>query len=442
MREKSSGECRPGDMVRITTAEKTFTGILMPTPSYEGNTVVLKLDNGYNIGIRAENIVKMEVVETVSRSREEKAEPPSQRSELPRITILHTGGTIASKVDYKTGGVIARFTPEELLRMFPELSDIAQVDSRLLRNMWSDDMRFEHYNLMAEAVSEELKKKQNGVIITHGTDTLHYTSAALSFILEELSVPVILVGAQRSSDRGSSDAALNLLNAAYFISNSDFAGVGICMHENLNDSSCLILPGCKTRKMHTSRRDTFRPINTQPVARVNYTERRIEFMSENYKKKGNPGIKLKPLNPKIRVGILKSHPHMYSEEIKAYSGFDGLVLEGTGLGHMPISCIDEFTGEHNSIRNAIAELVKSGTIVVMAPQTIYGRINMDVYAPGRELQEIGVTGNQTDMTPETAFIKLAWLLSSYPKNRVPELFSKNLRGELGERTPEQDFAVD
>jgi glutamyl-tRNA(Gln) amidotransferase subunit D len=305
--------------------------------------------------------------------------------------------------------------------------------------MQSEMMRFAHYNIMAKEIEKEIKKGVDGIIITHGTDTMHYTSAALRFILEDLSVPVILVGSQRSSDRGSTDAAVNLISACYFIANSDFADVAICMHENMSDDSCLILPALKTRKMHTSRRDAFRPINAKPIARINFSEKNISFMKKNYDKKSDKKLKLKLFNEKIKVGIVKTHTNMFAEEFLAYKNFDGLVVEGTGLGHLPNEEIDEHTKENKKIFDSLKKMIKEGLIVVMSSQTIYGRIQMNVYTPMRELQGIGVLGHLSDMTPETAFIKLAWLLSNCKKDEVKQLISKNLKGEISERIEDGTF---
>lgn len=436
---------KPGDEVRIFTKDDTFSGVLMPTPDYQKGIVVLKLDSGYNIGIDKKSISRMELLTRYKADKEEQkqAEKKDKHAELPEITILHTGGTIASKVDYKTGGVISRYSPDELLALFPELKDIAWVHSRLIRNMWSEDMRFSHYNILAKEVMEEAKKGVAGVIITHGTDTLHYSSAALAFSLEDIGIPVILVGSQRSSDRGSSDAAMNLLNAAYFITavQGKFSGVGICMHENMNDDSCLILPACKTRKMHTSRRDAFRPINALPLARVDYRQEKVSRLDSSAPQWSEPKntLSLKLFKEDLKIGVLKAHTNMYASEFLAYKGFPGLVIESMGLGQVPINEIDELTKEHTKIKKALKTLVDSGTIVVFAPQTLYGRVHMDVYQTARDLQELGIIGHLSDMTPETTFIKLAWLLSNYPKEKAKELMLTNLRGELSDRSEPPGF---
>jgi len=432
-------EPKTGDSVVVETKEKKINGILMPVPETEGDVVILKLDNGYNVGIDKKNVKAIKLVKSPVEKKQKTVEVKLNKK-LPTISILHTGGTIASKVDYKTGAVTAKFSAAEIIGMFPELTKIANIKSRKIASMQSEMMRFVHYNLMAREIEKEIKLGTDGIIITHGTDTMHYSSAALAFILGDLPVPVVLVGSQRSSDRGSSDAGLNLVSACYFIANSDFADVAICMHENLDDESCLILPALKTRKMHTSRRDAFRPINTRPVARVNYSERNISFLNKNYNKKDKKRkLRLMLFNEKIKIGLIKTHTNMFAEEFLAYKDFDGLVVEGTGLGHLPNEEIDECTKENKKIFNSLKEMIKNGLVVVMSSQAIYGRLQMNVYTPMRELQEIGVLGHLSDMTPETTFIKLAWLLSNYRKEEVKELITKNIRGEISERVEDKTF---
>lgn len=416
---------QPGDRIKLTTVSEEIEGTLMPE---QQGYFVIKLDSGYNIAYKKRSIAHVELISSMQQKKEEK-KTIEQKQGLPKITILHTGGTIASKVDYETGGVIARFSPQEILEMFPELKEISVIDSKFIRNMWSEDMKFDHYNLLAEETSKALQKSE-GVIITHGTDTMHYTAAALSFILQKLGKPVILVGAQRSSDRPSSDAFLNVLSAAQVITQTKFAGVAICMHENADDDVCILLPGTQTRKMHSSRRDAFRPINAKPIARIRTSAKSITFTSECSKKTNE--IPKVFLIKNIKVGMLVSYPGLTPEEILQYDGWDGLIVQGTGLGHAPINNIDDFTIDNEKIFEAIKKVAKK-TVIVMATQTIFGETNMNVYSTGRKLQEAGVIGANHRITPETAYIKLAWLLSNYPKEKAKELFTTNMAGENPER---------
>src|SRR3989338_5347189 len=396
---------KPGDIIRVFTTSEAVEGILMPNA---GEFLVIKLSSGYNLGIDRKKITKIELVQKYFPETS-KPKEVAQENGLPTISILHTGGTIASKVDYQTGGVIARYSPDELLGMFPELSDIANIKSRLISNMWSEDMNFAHYNALAEEIRAEIKDGTDGIIVTHGTDTLHYTSAALNFMLQNLPVPVLLVGSQRSSDRGSSDAGLNLLSAAYFISKQkDFADVAVCMHGGIDDEWCLILPGTKNRKMHSSRRDAFRAVNVLPYARVNFHENKIQFLDKTYRKPMKDALRIANFRKNIKIGLYKAHPNMYAAELEAFKGYDGLILEGYGIaGNFPVNKIDENTKENDLIAAAISNLSKSGAIVAATTQTIYGSVNMNVYQTGRKMQDLGIIGNYTDMTPETAYIKLA-----------------------------------
>ena len=432
---------KAGDKVEIVTKDETFEGVFIPVPEKEEDFVLLKLDSGYNIGILRKRIQDMRIIEKTTPKTEKAETKISVDERLPTISILHTGGTIASKVDYKTGGVVAKFDAGEMISLFPELSSMANFNSRLVGQIMSEEMRFAHYNIIAKEVLKEIENGADGIIVTHGTDTLHYSAAALGFMLSDLPVPVILVGAQRSSDRGSTDATVNLLSATYFISNSDFSGVGLCMHDSSGDESAWILSPFNSRKMHTSRRDAFRPINRMPVARINYRKKFIAFENKYEQRNKEKKPSAKYFDEHIKVGIIKTHPNMYADEFEAYKSFDGLVVEGTGLGHFPSTKVDDFTAENRRIFHAVEQLIQNNVVVVMAPQTIYGRLQMNVYAPQREIQRIGVLGHLSDMTVETTFIKLAFLLSNYPRDEVKKMMMENLKGELSGRVTFNEFLV-
>lgn len=423
------------DIVRVTTAHGTYEGTLLPS---HGNTLLLKLKNGYNVGIRKGSIVKEEKIGRVEEARH----APSaviQDEKKPLISILHLGGTIAAKVDYTTGGTVAQFHPDELLTMFPELRAEARIESRLLRNMLSENMQPGQYNVIAHAVEEELAKPGiKGIIISHGTDTMQYTAAALSFILENLPVPVILVGSQRSSDRGSSDAATNLVSAAHFIANTTWKGVGVCMHKGTSDTECWILPGTSVAKLDTARRDAFRPVNALEIATIDIPSKTITYADAHEAPvQGDGTFRVRTIDPEVKVGLLKTHPGITADAFTFYQSYDGLVLEGTGLGHLPIEVVDDETKQNAAILEAVKELAAAKP-VAMTSQCVYGRVSLQVYSPGRVLQDTGVLGHGCDMTPTCAYIKLLWLLSN-ERDNVKELYSKNLRGEISERTSVETY---
>lgn len=425
---------KDGDLIQITTSDETIQGTLMPNS--DKNKVILKLNNGYNLIVKKEKIKDIKQIKKFSQEKTAKNELPENKK-LPTISILHTGGTIASKVDYKTGGVYASFTAGDLIEMVPEIKDLANIRSNLISNMMSEDMLFIHYKKIADAIIEEIKKGSKGIVIGHGTDTLAITSAALSFMLENLPVPVIVVGSQRSSDRGSSDAAMNLLCAVEFMTKTDFKGVAICMHENSEDENCLILSATKTRKMHTSRRDAFRPVNSKPIARINYKTRKIEFI--NYHPHAHEGKLILKNNFEEKVGIIRTHPNMHREVFEVFrkNKYKGLILESSGIGQAPTNI-----KENLPIYEELKKFIDSGGIIILTSQCIFGRVHPDIYANCRRLKDIGIIFGE-DMLTETAFVKLSWLLGNYKnKKEIEELITKNLRGEINPRIMPDEFLND
>src|SRR3989344_4983053 len=427
---------KEGDFVELLEGEQLIKGTIVPCKS--DSMLSLKLESGYNIDVETGKIKSIKKISAGKTVGKPAAISVKKNPLLPAISILHTGGTIASRVDYRTGAVFSSFNPQDLLSMFPELSTIANFESRLVRNMWSDDLRFRHIGIIAEEVRKEASKGVAGVIVGMGTDNLAVAAAALAFALEECPLPVLLVGAQKSSDRGSSDAAMNLICAANFIAKTDFSGVAICMHYSPSDNACAILPACKTRKLHTSRRDAFRAVNDSVIATVNYGNGQIDFIKKDYKRKISGAKVLAKPNFEERVALLKITINMFPEQFEFFSknGFKGLVIEGTGLGHTPGHMPDEITKKaHKKIFPAIKKFVKLGGIAVMTSQCLFGRVQMRVYNKGTDLLELGVISGE-DLLPETAFVKLAWLLGNYKdKEKVKSLMQKNLRGEINERIP-------
>ena len=421
---------KTGDFAKVITKDQELSGIIMPNSN--NKTLFLKLENGYNIGIDRKKIKKINVLNMEKKPMEKEKVEIKSKKNLPVISLLHTGGTISSRIDYSTGAVMPAITPKELIEMFPELQEIANIKSRLLSNIASEDLRFDDYKVIAKEIEKEIKSGVDGIIIGHGTDTMHYTSAALSFILEDLPIPVILVGAQRSSDRGSSDAFLNLLSATIFITKTDFSGIAICMHENLNDKNCLILPGLKTRKMHTSRRDAFKAINDDAIALVNPENKKVDFFKHYNKKDKSKKLKIYP-DMEERVAIIRTHTNMSERQFEFYKDYKGLIIEGTGLGHIP-------GGKNNQKIVEVVKKLAKKIPVVMTSQCVFGRVNMNVYSPQKILLDSGVIpGN--DMTSETAFIKLAWLLKNR-KKEVKELMTENLKGEINQRLKERHYLED
>ncbi len=422
--------------IKILTENEEYTGIILP--SQNEKTLTLKLKSGYNIGIATNRIKKIEKTGEIKEETKKEIKKTIQVDGLPTISILSTGGTIASRIDYRTGAVSPAIEQEKLITNIPELMETANIKTKNVMELLSEEMRFEDYKKIAEEIQKEIKENNpKGIILGHGTDTLHYTASALSFMLDGLNIPVILVGSQRSSDRGSSDAAMNLICATEFIARTDFTGIGICMHESSSDDNCVILSGTKSRKMHSSRRDSFKTINDIPVARINFESKKIEYLKTDYqRKKEEQELKLKT-KMEEKTALIKIHPNFNAKQLEFYQKkeFKGIILEGTGLGHAPIG--GKGSQENKKIFEEIKKLSEKA-VVVMASQAFYGRINMNVYSTGKDLLNAGVIPAE-DMTPETAFIKLAWLLGNYSKEEAKKMISKNLKGEITKRSTAKGF---
>jgi glutamyl-tRNA(Gln) amidotransferase subunit D len=422
---------RIGDRVAVKAGGKSYEGLLMPkTDSGDPDVIVLKLDSGYNIGIRSLSVSRVP-------GRGEKVLGKGKNLKLswdrkkPRVSLVAAGGTIASRVDYRTGGVYAVEDTKEFLYNVPELAKIINLEriSKPVTKM-SEDMGHKDWIAIARAVFKELKESR-GVIVTHGTDTLHYTSAALSFFLRDLSKPVVLVGAQKSADRGSSDAGMNLICAAR-LAVSDFAEVGTCMHGSMNDDYCLFIRGTKVRKMNTVRRDAFRPINDLPLAKV-FPDGKIEIIGK-CKKRGEKETKLDArFDP--HVALLKVYPSSDPGIMDYYisKGCRGFVIEGTGLGHVP-------TFAEKSWIPRIKKAVRDGIPVVVTAQTIYGRINPRVYTNLRILyRQVGAIPGE-DMLSEVAYVKLGYVLAkTKDMDEIKKLMLTNMAGEITERSLPETF---
>jgi glutamyl-tRNA(Gln) amidotransferase subunit D len=420
----TSVDAEIGDMIRITKNGETYEGLLIPRSEYgDKSHVVIKLKSGYNIGVLITPQTKLERIGKGAKPAFAVSPTPEQNPKLPKVAIISTGGTIASRVDYRTGAVRPALSASDLYSVVPELAKIARIDAQILFSLFSEDITPKHWTEIAKSVAKQISQGADGVVIAHGTDTMGYTAAALSFAMQNLPIPIILVGSQRSADRPSSDAATNLIGAVTAAAAGPIAEVLLAMHETTSDTSIAIHRGTKVRKCHTSGRDAFRSINASPIARIQ--DQKIVLLTDDYKKRSLENKLV--LKPKFeeRVALVRFGPSMIPELIDWYvkKGFKGLVIEGTGLGHVGRYCFD-------AIRNAI----NCKVLIGMTSQCIWGSVNMNVYEAGRDLLALGVIPLE-DMLPETALVKLMWVLgrTQNPKE-AKKLLKTNIAGEFSPRT--------
>ena len=411
-----SNQVGVGDTVKILS-DITYSGIIMPRYEHSDDKhIVLKLKSGYNVGLE---IAKIKSVEKIQSSEKNVDEPEkiSKIEGLPKVLLLSTGGTIASKVDYRTGAVTPVLTAEELNSSVPELSKIANIDAEVLLSEYSENIMPENWLEIAKKISSYSNSNYSGIIIAHGTDTMHYTSSFLSFALAGFPIPIVLVGSQRSSDRASSDAALNLIGATKFITESKTKGVYIVMHNDENDNTVACHIGTRVRKNHTSKRGAFQTVGDDPAFII--AEEKIQ---KNISKEFYKSQEFQPkINLDTKIALVKYYPGYDPKLVEQIidNGYKGIIFEGTGLGHIGRVMYD-----------SVKKANEKGVFLGMTSQCIDGRVRMTVYESGRDLLNLGIIPLE-NMLPEVALVKAMWVLGNTQNiEEVKEIMLDNIASEM------------
>jgi glutamyl-tRNA(Gln) amidotransferase subunit D len=417
--------------IEIATTRGDFRGILLPRSIFDDDQhIVVKLQSGYNIGIAVESILSMkEVGYKEAHYKIPEREFPVTKG-LPHVKLLGTGGTIASRLDYRTGAVIPAFSPGELYGAVPELADICNLTTEKLFAVFSENMGPEQYKTLAIAIGREIEKGIDGIVIGHGTDTMHHTAAALAYMVQDSPVPIVMVGSQRSSDRPSSDAALNLQHATKTAAESDLAEVMVCMFGPTSDEYDLLHRGTRVRKMHSSYRSTFRTIGDIPLAMVD--KQKITPLQHNYNhRRTDRKVKIYPFFDE-KVAIVYYYPNMQPDIIDSLveNGYKGIIIAGTGLGHV-----------NKPLYPAIERARDRGVAMFMTVQTLWGYVHMFVYDTGRDLMSKGIVP-LANMLPEVAYIKLGWVLGqTNDLEKVKEMMLTPISCDITEREPYNGYLI-
>jgi glutamyl-tRNA(Gln) amidotransferase subunit D len=415
----------------VNDAGSTFEGVILPrSETFDDLHVVVKLRNGYNVGVhvdRVASITELGYKEAIYKIPEKEF---PRKANLPKVTLLGTGGTIASRLDYRTGAVIPAFTPGELYGAVPELADICNLTTKKLFGVFSENMAKEQYVALAEAIGEEIEGGADGIVIGHGTDTMGHTAAILSFMVQDSPVPILLVGSQRSSDRPSSDAALNLIHSVRAAAYGEIAEVMICMFGPTSDRYGLLHRGTRCRKMHSSYRSTFRTIGEIPLGTVSRDT--FTYLHRDFRRRdGSRQVKVDTAYDD-RTTILYYYPGMHPDLVDALveKGYHGIVIAGTGLGHV-----------NKPLYPALKRAIESGVHVVMTVQTLWGYAQMYVYDTGRDLLELGVVPLE-NMIPETALMKLSWVLGhTGDHGEVMRMMRSPVSHEMTDREPHNGYLI-
>ena len=418
--------------VKLTNdAGSVFEGVILPrSETFDDLHIVIKMVNGYNVGVHVDRVTEVEELgwkEAVYKIPEKEF---PVRPNLPKVTLLGTGGTIASRLDYRTGAVIPAFTPGELYGAVPELADICNLTNRKLFGVFSENMARDNYIALALAIGEEIAAGVDGIVIGHGTDTMGHTAAVLSFMVQDSPVPIVLVGSQRSSDRPSSDAALNLIHAVRTAAYGDIAEVMIAMFGPTSDRYGLLHRGTRCRKMHSSYRSTFRTVGDIPLATVSRDS--FTYLSKDYRRRDKSRqVRVDPVYDE-RTTILYYYPGMHPDLVDALveKGYHGIVIAGTGLGHV-----------NKPLYPALKRAIEQGVHVVMAVQTLWGYAKMYVYDTGRDLLDIGIVPLD-NMLPETALMKLSWVLAHTRDHaEVARMMTTPIAHEITPREPHNGYLI-
>ncbi len=417
--------------VEVSTTNGDFIGLILPrSENADHEHIVLKLRSGYNIGLESNKILDIKVNgrKEFQYKIPEKEFPYSPKK--PRVKLFGTGGTIASRLDYRTGAVIPAFSPGELYGSVPELADICNLETEKLYGVFSENMGPGQWRGLAEAIGKEIEKGVQGIVIGHGTDTMHHTAAILSFMVQNSPVPIVMVGSQRSSDRPSSDAALNLMHSVKTAADSDIAEVMVCMFGPTSDSYGLLHQGTRVRKMHSSYRSTFRTIGDIPIAMVD--REKITPLRKDYRKRRNDNNVIINTSFEEKVSIVYYYPNMNPDIIDSLIDHDykGIIIAGTGLGHV-----------NKPLYPALQRAKDKNIAVYMTVQTLWGYVQMYVYDTGRDMMELGVVPT-ANMLPEVAYMKLCWALGqSNDLEEVKRIMLTPISHDITEREPSNGYLI-
>lgn len=418
------------DRVEIETVKGPFSGLILPRSSTEdAEHIVIKMAIGYNTGVHCDSIRS---IKKVGRREGHYAIPEKEfpyDKKKKSVFLLGTGGTIASRLDYTTGAVVPAFSPGELYGAVPELADVCNLTTKKLFGVFSENMAKEQYQELAEEIGRLIRDGVHGIVIGHGTDTMHHTASILSYMVQDSPVPIVLVGSQRSSDRPSSDAARNLLNATYTAAHSDLAEVMVCMFGPTSDDYGLLHMGTRVRKMHSSYRSTFRTIGDIPLAMV--WSDRIVPLRPYKKRREDREVKINTAYDD-RVAIIYYYPGMNPNMVDSLvdNGYRGIVIAGTGLGHV-----------NAALNPALKRAVDSGIAVLMTVQTLWGYVHMNVYDTGRYLLELGVIPCE-NMLPEAAYMKLCWVLGQATDlPTIKKMMLEPVAYEITDREPHNGYLI-
>lgn len=326
-----------------------------------------------------------------------------------RIFLIATGGTIASKKS--DNGLKPQITPEELLGFIPQVKDICEIETMQLLNLDSSNMEPQHWKKMVHAIRENYDSF-DGFVIAHGTDTMAYTAAALSYMIQNTAKPIVITGAQKPIDLEITDAKSNLIDSFLYAADDGSQGVQIVFDGK-------VIAGTRAKKVRSKSYNAFSSIDYPSLAMIQdmnimryipmlpYEEevRFYEEMDEN--------VFLMKLIPGIKPGILAS----------IFENYDCIIVESFGVGGIPKSIADDFY-------RLCQKYPKK--LVVMATQVAHEGSDMTVYEVGHDMKKYCRFLESYDMTLESVIAKTMWMLGNFDLTQcdAEEIFYRNINYDV------------
>lgn len=330
---------------------------------------------------------------------------------MKHILLIATGGTIACK--RSDAGLKPLISSEELLSYVPSAKEFCKTDALQLFNLDSTNVQPKHWLAIAEAI-EKRYNDYDGFVICHGTDTMAYTAAALSYLIQNSHKPIVITGAQKPIDMEITDAKTNLSDSLRFASCDRSHGVVIVFDGK-------VIAGTRGKKERTKSYDAFSSINFPYIATIQ--ENQILFYLDD-KEQAKGSVRFShSLNS--RVGLLKLIPSMDATVLEYMAGhYDAVIIESFGVGGLP----SYETGDYYPV---IEKWISLGKVVVMTTQVTNEGSNMSVYEVGRNIKNAFGLLESYDMTLEATVTKLMWILGqTKDREKVREMFYRTVNRDI------------
>ncbi len=334
---------------------------------------------------------------------------------MVKVCLITTGGTISSVYDSETRALRPGLSVEELIERLPKGMGNIEVIQRELYQLDSANAQPHHWQTLASTIKEVSEEIQDltGIVVTHGTDTMTYSAAAVSFMVQDFGKPIVFTGSQIPATVPWSDGPRNLLDAIRVAAFGDLGETCIVFNGEVHRAT-------RAKKVRANSYDAFDSMDPSPIGLL----ARDIVLYEGRKKRDHTCIPRFDTRLDDRVFLLKVFPGMPPQTLARIvdMGFHGIIVEGYGSGNIPTN--------ENALTGGILQAIDQGCFVVVSSQCAFGQADLSIYEVGRAAMEVGAMSAH-DMTSEAALVKLAWVLGhTKESDRVKEMMGISYIGEM------------